>query len=213
MGNISLSTFRSELTYYLEGRSITNERLDRWINQSYIMVCYPSIHKHWELESTVNVPLVADTFNYTLDTSASYITREILGIRSARYVSASSDSFTARRTPLGARSIGWFNKLTHTTSSGGPSEYGIFRKSLFITPGPDTSIAGNYVVLEVWEQPDLLSAVTDTTVTLGWWDEAILLGAKWLAEAALGYAEQVEQSKQTFLTYVQVTPTRGKHWS
>ena len=215
MGVLTLANFRTELKYYLEGRTITDARLDRWLNQAYRMVSFPTLHKHWELEATIEVPLVADTFEYTLATSASYITRELLGVRSARYVDTTTDSYTTRRTQLGARSIGWFNRQTHQATSGGPVNYSIYRKNLVVTPGPNSSIAGNLVVLEVWEQPALLTAGSGTpsdpsnpTVLLDWWDEAILLGAKWMAEVALGFGEQAEISRQAFTGYIQITPFR-----
>ena len=208
MGTLILSDMQTELAYYLEGRTITSARTARWLNQAYRMISFPSIHKHWELEASILVPLVTDQFEYTLATSVAYVTREIAGVRSARYVDATTDSFTARRTQLGARSIGYFSKQTHVSTSAGPTEYSVFRKTLVVSPAPTSSANGNLVVLEVWEEPALLTASSDVTVLLDWWDEAILLGAKWMGEAALGFGEQSEASKQTFLSYIQVTPLR-----
>ncbi len=208
MGSMTLATFKDELIYYLEGRTIAGTRTERWINQAYKTICFPSIHKHWELEAKILVPMVTDTFEYTLATTADYVTRELLGVRSARYVDTTTDSYTTRRTVLTARSIGWFNKQTHVITSGGAQDYGIHRKTLIVSPGPGSTIAGNLVVLEVWEEPALLTLTSDVTVLLDWWDEAIILGAKWMAESALGFGEQAEASKQTFMTYIQVTPLR-----
>jgi len=208
MGTMTYAEMQTELTYYLEGRTITAARLGRWINQAYRFLSYPNVHKHWELESTVEVPLVADQFVYPLDTSQAYVTTEILGVRGARYIASTTDSFIQRRTRLGATSIGWFNKQTHTVGGGGPQRYGIFRKSLVVSPGPNSTIAGNLVVLEVWTQPAALAADGDVTVLLEWWDEAVLLGAKWIGEAALGFTEYAEQSKQTFISFIQGTPLR-----
>ncbi len=64
------------------------------------------------------------------------------------------------------------------------------------------------MVLEVWEEPILLVGASAVTVLLDYWDEAILLGAKWIGEAALGFGEAAEASKQTFMSYIQVTPLR-----
>ncbi len=210
MGTMTSTDMLSELAYYLEGRTISAARRRRWINQAYRMISFPSVHKHWELEAKILVPMVADTFEYTLATSAGYVTREILGVRGARYVHATTDDHTVRHTQLGARSIGYFNAKTLTVTGSGPSEYGVFRKTLLVSPAPSSAIAGNLVVLEVWEEPALLTGVDDseTTVLLDWWDEAILLGAKWIGEAALGFGEAAEASKQTFMSYIQVTPER-----
>ena len=208
MGSLTLANFRVELDYLLENRGIADARLSRWINRAYEHISYPTIHKHWELEATTNIPLVTDQFVYSLDIAETYVQRELLGIRSARYVEDTSDSMTSRRQVMQARSLGWFNRRQHTTTAAGPSYYGIFHKQLYISPGPMADINGNWMVLEGWEQPAILTLDADQTVLLGWWDEVILVGAKWMAELELGFLEYAEQTKQSYSSLLTQAPNR-----
>ena len=178
MGTLTLSTMRSELLFDLGNRTdfpdggAEEARLNRWINSVYEHVCFPNVHKHWELESSITIPLVEDQFEYPLDTGQSYITREILGFKALRYVEDTADSYTARRSQLVPRGSSFFNSRTHNSAT--PNAYTILRKNLIVTPGPDSTVAGNVVVCEVWEKPDRLVADGDVTVLIDWWDEALI---------------------------------------
>lgn len=203
MGTLTLANFRTELIFELRNRTdVSDSRLNRWINQAYRHVCFPSVHRHWEVEALFTITLVTSDFDYTL-----VATPEILGIRSARYVDAVADSFTASRSALRPRSLSWFNGRMHTT--GRPSFFTIARKQLLVSPGPGPTEAGDVVVLETWRDPVVLVNDIDTTVLLNYWDEVILVGARWIAETRLGYGELAEQSKQEFATLVNEAPQRN----
>lgn len=196
MGSMTLANFREEAIHDLANRTDLSAgtglaRLDRWINTVYEHVSFPKVHRHQELEETITIPLVEDQFEYSLATSAPYITREITAIRAARYVDSDTDSYTDQRNQLQPRGLAFMNAMTHTASR--PSTYAMIRKNLVISPGAGTEHVGNIIVCEVRELPTRLAAVDDTTVLLDWWDEVILVGTVWLAQRRFGdYANAVE---------------------
>ena len=208
MGILLLEEFRTQLVFLLENRTdVPVDTLNLWINTIYEHVCFPSVHRQWELETTVVVPLVANTFEYTLAASAAYVDQELLGVRGARYVVGTSDSYTFTRRRMTPSNIGWFNSRTHTVTASGPNTYTIARKRLLVSPGPDSTIAGNVVVLEAWQQPTRLTE-GQSTVLIPYWDQVILMGAKWMAESMLGLGEKSQLSRVDYAAAINEAPVR-----
>lgn len=212
MGTLTLENFRDELRFDLENRTDFDEsdptavaRMNRWINTAYEHVSFPNIHKHWELEDKITIPLVADQFEYPIDTGQTYIDREILGFRAVRFVNGAADSYTADRHQVVPRGLAYMNSTKHTTSR--PSTYAVYRKKIVFSPGPNAEFNGKVAVCEVWVKPDAMID-GETTVLLDFWDEVILIGALWLALNRLGDHGEAMAVQSRYAALINEAPDR-----
>lgn len=189
MGAMTLADFRNELTLVLGNRSdgvMTPARLNRWINQAYRHLTYPSVHPFDEVKATVDVTLTSGTGQYTIDTEAGY---NVLAVRNMIYFPSSAPTLTTRRHILKQRPIQWFDRRTH--ASGEPRFYTIEQGSLYLSPVPGTTENGNVLRVRVWREVAALTG-TDTTVLSDYWDPVLEVGAEARAKMVLKYPDREE---------------------
>ena len=193
MGAFTLDDFKSELQFELDNRttttdpdSITDARLTRWINWAYLHISQPAVFRHRELETTADILLVANQPNYSI--SSTTLSMKITGVESIVYCAAATWDWTSNRNKLRESNVSDYSRKVHPSGTS-PSTYLIRGEELLIDPTPATSIAGNVIRLWVIREPVTLAFATDTTLFSTYWDEALLLGAKYRAYKALGELE------------------------
>jgi hypothetical protein len=206
MGTLQLSEFRTELQFLLFDRAdgaVPDARLNRWINQSYRHVAYPSVYAHREMQARVDFGLVTDQNEYGLGPATIgpvmnpvEASTQILGVYRVTHYFATTITPTTQRNKLKPRGIQDLDR--RTLGSGPPSRYAIDGDILYLDPVPTTTENGQRLQLRFWRQPTDLAANGDVTTIPDIWDEVILLGARWRAERDLGYQDRAELSKQQY---------------
>lgn len=206
MGTRTLDQFRTELRFSLDNRAdtsadgLSDERIDRWVNATYIHLTHPSIHLHREVQHDYTIPLVTDQNEYTYDPDPNDTTIKITSLRDVHHIDAGADTPTARRVKLQPRGIRWFDKRTITT--GEPKIYAIDGSSLFIDGVPGTPQNGELLKIRAWREPALLVDDDDTTVIPALWDEVMDMGILWRAERALKMHEDAAVSKVDYASMI-----------
>lgn len=199
MGSLTLDEMRDELLIALRSRDdLSDAQLTRWINQGYIWVCTPEIRKHEELRATYTVTLVTGQNVYPLDSTT--VGYHILGISEVTAYDGTATN-TEERHDVRPRDIEWFNR-TRVPSGGSPRHYLWRGTDLTFSPVPSSAESGYEVELSVWREPARLSADTDVTVLTDYWDEAVILGAQWIAEYRLGTRELSFATQQMAVKYI-----------
>jgi hypothetical protein len=201
MGTLNGSDFRTELTYMLLNRSDTGftiARRNRWVDQSYIHVSHPSVHRHRELETSFVYTLA--TGDNTLDMDNATLSFVPTHLWSVFWSDADPTTTpTATKAKIHPRGIHVHDKRILNT--GRPTEYAIEGTTLHLLQVPSATENGQFVTARFTREP---AALTDSTTTVlpRFWDEVILLGAKWRAERDLGYRELAELTKQDYAALI-----------
>ncbi len=187
MGTMALSDFREELNFLLKRRNdvdATNStRVDRWVNQAYVFLCHPGVHKFREMQDIDNLTLATSDNDYSITTLGSSPANTVVAIRFVTYVAATSFSNTATKRKVNPRSIRQFEQKT--LSSGPPVEYAIDGEVLFINAVPRSTENGHLLRVGYYKEPAVLSEETDATVLPSYYDRPILKVAQAFAEADL----------------------------
>lgn len=209
MGVLTLADFRSELVLSLRSRSdLSDAQLDRWINQAYLHLCRPEVHRHRELRNNFDLALVAGQDVYSLDVVA--VGFNIIAPYDVVYYDALAISNTAPRHDVRPRTVNWFNRSQTPSVAGGPRHYLWDQEQIQFSPVPTATEAGRWVRLSVWREPDLLVLPTDTTLLGNYWDRALVLGSRWIAQDTLGLGEEAIASQQKYALYINETADQGE---
>jgi len=190
------------LGFLLENRAdaaVNPIRLNRWLNYSYLHIGHPDVFEHRELHARIPITLVLNTFSYNITEAT--LGLKLLRVRSVNYIDAAAYNNTSRRVKLRYEAVQQYESRTPHTAAN-PGIYTIRGNNIDIHPGPDSTAAGDIIVLEIVRQPALLSIDADVTLLPTAWDEMWYLGALWRAQRDLGYQELAEQTKQNFAALV-----------
>jgi hypothetical protein len=201
MGVLTLADFRDELIVALKNEDdITTARLNRWINNAYTHLCTPEVRRHQELQSSFQISLVAGQNVYPIDRTT--IGFHTLGITEVTYYAGNSTSNTLNRWDVRPRDLSWFNTHKTPSAAGGPRHYLWRGTNLTFSPIPTSSENGFIVNVDVWREAAPLVNDGDTTVLTNYWDEALILGAQWIAEYRLGLRELAIATQQVYVRYI-----------
>ncbi len=188
MGTMTLTEMESELGFLLRNRNDVDAtdptRKRRWVNQAYTYMCHPSVHPFREMQSISEVTLVTGTNEYSLTTLDS---NTLVAIRFVSYVQASTFTNTSTKRKVRPRPIRHFEQIT--LSTGPPVQYAVDGSTLFINAVPRTNENGHLLRVGYYQEPDQLTADSDTTVLPTYYDRALLKLTQAFAETDLGDRE------------------------
>jgi len=179
---------------------LTAAQMLNWVNQAYNHISQPEVRWHRELETVYDITLVAAQSSYAVDSVTVGFT--ILDIVDVTFYDATAIAETTTRRDVQPREINWWNRQTLSSRSGGPSHYTWWKDEIKFASLPATADASKIVRMEVYRDPAVLTAGTGTTSINRYFDRGIALGAKWMAELDLGYAEQAEASRQEYAAWI-----------
>jgi hypothetical protein len=175
---------------------LTEAQFTYFLNQAYNHLSQPEVRWHRELETTFDITLVAGQSSYDVDDTTVGFT--ILDIVDVTFYDATTIAEDTTRYDVQPRDINWWNKQTLSSYGGGPRHYAWYADDLKFGYLPNSSDAGKQVRVSAYRAPADLSADSDVTVLNRYWDRGVVLGAKWMLELDLGYAEQAEASRQEY---------------
>jgi hypothetical protein len=197
MGTLTLVDFRTEVRVALKNRpdsatALSDTRLNRYINMSYVHISRPEVFRHREMMRTALITLVSGTNEYTFTPDSN--TNSVVAIRSVAFIDSTTLSNTARRRRLTPRDPQYFDDTTFSAGSN-PSSYAIDGDTMIIDPVPGSLQATKLLLVREIIEPPALVAGLQQTLLRPLWDELVILGAKWMSELYLGYRDQAEATK------------------
>lgn len=164
MGNVTLATFYSDLTFDLRNRNDAASQPTAqlsWINAGLSWMCQPNIHRHRELGLRYDaITLVTGDNEY--DLSAATVGRRVNGFRFVTHYLAATITPTALKRKLRWRSHQWFEERTN--HSGAPTNYTLDGDVLVLYGVPTTTENGQRLRVGYWAEPTPFDG-TDTTLT------------------------------------------------
>lgn len=187
MGDMTLSQLRAELTYNLANRNdagTTTARLNRWINQAYLHMTRPKVHRHLELRFRYDLALTLNNNEYSLGSAT--VGRKVLGVTDVLYYEGTVITEGLSRRNLKPRNIQYMNE--RPKPPGPPSIYcfdSAGGELLILNTLPTAAEVGRQVRVWYWGEPTKLSLDTNTTVLSNYWDDVLLMGAQFFAEWAV----------------------------
>lgn len=193
----TLDDFRDESRFALGGArssspALTDTRLDRWINQTYLWVSMPNHYRHPELETTEYLTLAADDASYAL-TNTYYFVTDVTYYDTSTNPPADVD---VRKRDLGPMDKREWNRTLITL--GEPTRYAHWNNIIYLDRAPSADIVGYLVGVDGYQQPTVLSDDTDTTVLRPEWDEVIVKGIEWRGWMWQGEIGNAEAAKEDF---------------
>jgi len=164
------------------------------------------------MQRSFTITLVSGTQAYTFTPVSGIVTT---AIRWVSHVEAATDDPTARRTKLFPKEEQWFQARS-LSSGGSPRDFAVRGSQILLSPVPGANEAGNVLVVGSWREPTVLSADGDVTTLSTFWDEIVLLAARWRAELHLGYREMAEATKLDWVSlvneYKDFEQLQGEDW-
>ncbi len=185
MGTLTYAELATELGFLLRNRTdsdaVDTDRLSRWINQAYVYMCHPSVHKFREVQTIDSITLATGDNQYDIGAITAGVTT--VAIRWVVYVEGSSNAPGTARQKLKPRSIRWMEE--RAIPAGRPVHYAIDGTDIFIYAVPTSVENGNILRLGLYREPAVI-ATTETTVLNSYFDRPLLKFAQAFAEADLG---------------------------
>jgi hypothetical protein len=197
MGTLDLENFREETRFALENRaadspSLTEARLNRWINAAYLFVTRHDVYRHPELETLKTADLVVDTISYSVS--------EIRHIDHVVYTTTLSTSdYTVRRKKLDHTTLREIHDISNM-STGEPTAYAWRGGQVWIDRRPTADMISNNHRLLIYAvtTPTLITNDQVTTGISDDWDEVIIAGAVWYGWLQMGVPDMAEVAKDDF---------------
>ena len=146
-------------------------RLIRWLNQAYVFMTHPSVHKFHEISEVLSITMATGTDEYTLATSASYVTTDVVAVRWVTHILSTSYTNTDQKRKLSPRGIRWFEERTLPTSQ--PTVYTIDGLILRISGVPRSDENNQLLRIGVYSEPALFTAGTSVTVLPSYYDRPL----------------------------------------
>lgn len=193
MGNMTLKDFRDEVRTAL-ARTVTDDRLNRWINQAIQEFAYS--FKFHELEATSSLETIIGQDIYDLST----ITDPVFRVMSDSGVEVVQPSDCIGRLLKETR-VNWRlhrDTSSDTTLQGAPTHYHVYGAQLVIRPKPDIDYTLEF---DYWAKVKL-TVDTDVSPFREDWDDIITTGALYRAFRAFGNFDRYKNVRNDFLAGV-----------
>lgn len=188
MGTLTLSNFRDMVNLSLDQRTEMDTstaagqtRLDRTINFAMLHVSEPSIYRHHELEALDTFTLAENDHDYDL-------AGDVYTIFAVK--------LTTDDIPLRAFTFREWVQLRRVDAR--PTRYARFGNTIYLDRDPTSDEAGDIMTVYHYQQPDILSSTSDTTVLNEIFDQVIWVGATWYGWEMLGQQDKAEAAKIKF---------------